>query len=144
MWLIEDVRPMPKNILEYATRTPPKRRLWIETISIAFATVPAHFIFSFYAGICLDGVFNSSTMSWISIAWLPAGIAFKAQFDHAGFIFQLLGSLIAGVVTASTAARCLFKTEPPAGSYYWRLWLTLCLWLFWLPVPYAMAVIPYD
>jgi hypothetical protein len=135
---------MSRNILEYETRTPREPRLWFATVCFGFITVPLHNFFSFFAGIWLEERFSNSTVSWTSIAWLPVCIGHFTHSDQMVALLVLFGSLVAGVVTASTTVRCLFKIKRPLGSNYWRLWLTLCLWLLWFPVPRLMAVMPYG
>ena len=135
---------MSKRILEYGSRTPPKPGLWTATACTALITVPAHLMFSFFSAIWLEETFHNTTVGWTSIAWLPVCIARNFYSDRMVGILMLLGSSLAGVAMASMTVKCLFKIERPLGSYYWRLLLTLCLWLLWFPVPRVMAVMAYG
>jgi len=130
-----------KNILQYESAKPPQRGLLFESVCIAFVTVPAHGLFSFYVLGFLEVHFGSSTRAWTCLAWLPACIPRNLNSNVALFVLVLLGSLSAGTITASTAVRCLHKIDHPLGLHYWRLWLTLCAWLLWFPVPHALALV---
>jgi hypothetical protein len=98
----------------------------------------------FVTAVWLSGVFfglwtrfGEIDYAWTNIAWLAGGLLLGAGggLGIIGVFLMLAGSGLA----AFTAAECLI-TRPRFGPWAWRLWLSLGLWLVWVPAPVSATL----
>jgi hypothetical protein len=85
--------------------------------------------------------------SWTPLAWLPAGVLFlfadMLHFDPlagAGLYLAFCGSGGAAFSAVQAYRALTSSTTRRFGSYAWKLWLPLLLWLGWVPVPFEMTL----
>ena len=57
-----------------------------------------------------------------------------------GLLAIPLGSLATGLFTASSIGRFLRRTPKPAGSWSWRVFVLVVLWLGWFTVPTKVSI----
>ena len=131
-------RPANRATLQYAA-APARSPLRITAVFLlAILLTPIHFALSMYVAACLGH--NSKTgWGWTSLAWIPVGLFIGWVPLISAFMF--LGSFAAALCLSVLILRLYFGIQPAIGRYYWRLWLVVCAWLLWFPVPPSLSVL---
>jgi hypothetical protein len=120
------------NPILYARPAPRSHPSSIAAVLLAVLLTPIHFALSMYVGYHLG-------RGWTSLPWLPVGLF----IGHEALIssFMLLGSFIAAFCLSRLVIRLYFGNKVVTGRYHWRVWVVLCGWALWFPVPSSFSLL---